>query len=208
MTVFIKRGDAPLSVRQATKRGMAYVAAELAQAGARTGDEELLRVIPQENLPARLLDVVKALGHVSYEAFALGWEADNIVNGANNLFNHQLAAYRAAQARLARYRLADGRPEVTEEQQVIDEQGNPLFHEATGEPLMETAVVQAAIDPIPMEIDQPVYDEATGEQTGSIMLSNPDTDRDDEERAAAQAVIDQTPSEVIQFANADAGSTT
>ncbi len=206
MTVFIKKGDASLSVRQATKRGMAYVAAELAQAGARTGDEELLRVIPQENLPARLLDVVKALGHVSYEAFALGWEADNIVNGANNLFNHQLADYRAAQARLARYRLADGRPELTEERQVMDEQGNPLFHEATGEPLMETVVVQAAIDPIPMEIDQPVYDEATGEQTGRIMMSNPDTERDDEERAAAQTVIDQTPAEVIQFADPDAES--
>lgn len=208
MTVFIKKGDAPLSVRQATKRGMAYVAAELAQAGARTGDEALLRVIPQENLPARLLDVVKALGHVSYEAFALGWEADNLINGANNLFNHQLAAYRAAQARLARYRLADGRPEVTEERQVIDEQGTPLFHEATGEPLAETAVVQAAIDPIPMEIDQPVYDDATGERTGSITVSNPETVRDDEERAAAQTVIDQTPVEVIQFANADTGSTT
>ena len=208
MTVFINKGDAPLSVRQATKRGLAYVAAELAQAGARTGDEELLRVIPQENLPARLLDVVKALGHVSYEAFALGWEADNLVNGANNLFNHQLAAYQAAQARLARYRLADGRPKVTEERNVIDEQGNPLFHEATGEPLMETVVVQAAIGPIPMEIDQPVYDEATGEQTGSIMMSNPDTERDDEERAAAQTVVDNTPAEVIQFANADKGSTT
>lgn len=208
MTVFIKKGAAPLSVRQATKRGMAYVAAELAQAGARTGDDELLRVIPQENLPARLLDVVKALGHVSYEAFALGWEADNLINGANNLFNHQLAAYRAAQARLARYRLADGRPEVTEERQVIDEQGTPLFHEATGEPLAETAVVQAAIDPIPMEIDQPVYDVATGEQTGSITVSNPEAVRDDEERAAAQTVIDQTPAEVIQFANADTGSTT
>lgn len=207
MTVFIKKGDAPLSVRQATKRGMAYVAAELAQAGARTGDEELLRVIPQENLPARLLDVVNALGHVSYEAFALGWEADNIVNDANNLFNHQLAAYRAAQARLARYRLADGRPEVTEERQIIDEQGTPLFHEAIGEPVMETFVVQAAIDPIPIEIDQPLYDEATGEQIGSIMVSNPDIERDDEERAAAQTVIDQTPAEVIQFADPDAEST-
>ena len=207
MTVFIKKGDVPLSVRQATKRGMAYVAAELAQAGARTGDEELLRVIPRENLPARLLDVVKALGHVSYEAFALGWEADNLVNGANNLFNHQLAAYRAAQVRLARYRLADGRPEVAEERQVIDDQGNPLFHEATGEPLMETVVVQAAIDSIPVEIDQPVYDEATGEQTGSIMVSNPEIARDDEERAAAQTAIDQTPGEVIQFADLDADST-
>ena len=207
MTVFIKKGDVPLSVRQATKRGMAYVAAQLAQAGARTGDEELLRLIPQENLPARLLDVVKALGHVSYEAFALGWEAENTVNGANNLFNHQLAAYRAAKERLARYRLAEGRAEVTEQRQVFDEQGNPLFQEATGEPLMETVVVQAAIDPIPMEINQPVYDDTTGEKTGSIMVSNPDTERDDEERAAAQTVIDQTPAEVIQFADPNAEPT-
>jgi hypothetical protein len=46
----------------------------------------LLRVIPHDNLPARLLDVVQALGHVSYEAFALGWEADSFVNGEHNLF--------------------------------------------------------------------------------------------------------------------------
>lgn len=117
------------------------------------------------------------------------------------------ASNRAAQARLARYRLSDGRPEVTEERLVIDEQGNPLFHEATGEPLMETVVVQAAIDPIPMEIDQPLHDDATGEQSGSIMVSNPDTERDDEERAAAETVIDQTPTEVIQFADPDAVST-
>ena len=152
--------------------------------------------------------MVKALGHVSYEAFALGWEADNLINGANNLFNHQLAAYRAGQARLARYRLADGRPEVTEERQVIDEQGTPLFHEVTGKPITEAVVVQAAIDPIPMEIGQTVYDEATGEQSGSIMVPNPDTERDDEERAAAQTVIDQTPTEVIQFADPHGESTT
>ena len=73
---------------------------------------------------------------------------------------------------------------------------------------MEIAVVQAAIDPIPMEIEQPVYDEATGEQSGSIMVSNPDTGRDDEDRAAAQTVIDQTPVEIIQFVDPDAESTT
>ena len=72
MTVFIQKGDAPLSVRQATKRGMSFVASNLALAGARRGDEELLRVVPHDNLAARLLDVVQALGHVSYEAFALG----------------------------------------------------------------------------------------------------------------------------------------
>ena len=202
MTVFIQKGDAPLSARQATKRGMAYVAAELAQAGARTGDEELLRVIPQASLPPRLAAVVQALGHVSYEAYALGLEADTLVNGANNVFNHQLAAYRDAQARLSAYRLADGRPEITEERQAIDEQGQPVFDEETGEPVMETVVVQAAIDPLPAEIEQPVYDEATGEQTGTTMVPNPEIVRDDAERAAAQAVIDGTPQEVADFAAA------
>lgn len=202
MTVFIQKGDAPLSARQATKRGMAYVAAELAQAGARTGDEELLRVIPHANLPPRLAAIVYALGHVSYEAYALGWEADNLINGNNNLFNHQLAAYLDVQARLSAYRLADGRPEITEERQAIDEQGQPMFDGETGEPVMETVVVQAAIDPLPAEIEQPVYDEATGEQTGTTMVPNPEIVRDEAERAAAQAVIDGTPQEVADFAAA------
>jgi hypothetical protein len=203
MTVFILKGDAPLSVRQATKRGMSYVASDLALAGARRGDEELLRVIPHDNLPARLLDVVQALGHVSYEAFALGWEADNFVNGEHNLFNHQLVACRAAQARLVRYRLADGRAEITAEQQALDEQGQPVFNQTTGEPVMEGVVVQVAIDPLPAEIEQTVYDETTGEQTGTIMVPNPAVVQDDAERAAARAVIDGTPTEVITFAEAE-----
>ena len=203
MTVFIQKGDAPLSIRQATKRGMSFVASDLALAGARGGDEELLRVIPHDNLPARLLDVVQALGHVSYEAFALGWEANNLVNGESNLFNHQLSDYRAAWARLARYRLADGRPEATEEQQAIDQQDQPVFDENTGEPVMETVVVQAAIDALPVQVEQPVYDEEMGEQTGTIMVPNPAVVRDDAERAAVQAVIDGTPTEVIAFAEAE-----
>lgn len=205
MTVFIQKGDAPLSVRQATKRGIAHVAAELAQAGARTGDEELLRVIPRSDLTPRLTAVVQALGHVSYEAYALGWEADNLVNEEHNLFNHQLAAYREAQARLARYRLADGRPEVTNEQQAIDEQGQPMFDEATGEPVMEAVVVLAAIDPLPAEVERPIYDEVTGEQTGTEMVSNSEIVRDEAERADARMVFDETPAEVIEFANAEAG---
>ena len=199
MTVFIKKGDAPLSVRQATKRGMAHVAAELAQAGARTGDEELLRVIPHADLTPRLAAVVQALGHVSYQAYALGWEADNLINGANNLFNHQLVNFRAAQARLARYRLADGRPEVTNEHQAIDEQGQPMFDDTTGEPVIESVAVQTAIDPLPAEVERPIYDEVTGEKTGTEMVPNPAVVQDDAERADAQTVIDGTPAEVRAF---------
>ena len=205
MSMFIKKGDAPLSVRQATKRGMAHVEAELAQAGARTGDEELLRVIPHADLTPRLAAVVQALGHVSYQAYALGWEADNLINGEHNLFNHQLAAYREAQSRLARYRLAEGRPEITEELQAIDDYGQPVFDETIGEPVMVIVVVQAAIDPLPAEVERPIYDEVTGEQTSTEMVSNPEIVRDEAERADARAVFDETPAEVIEFASADVG---
>jgi hypothetical protein len=203
MTVFIQKGDAPLSARQATKRGMAFVASELALAGGRKGDEELLRVIPHENLPPRLAAVVHALGYVSYEAVALGWEADNAINQTNNMFNHQLVAYRAAQARLAQYRLADGRPEVTGEQRATDDQGVPVFDEATGDPVMETIVAQTAIDPIPAQVEQAVFDETTGEQIGAEMVANPAIARDDAERAQAQAVIDGMPVEVSAHAAAE-----
>lgn len=121
------------------------------------------------------------------------------------MFNHQLAAYRAAQARLARYQLADGRPEVTDEQQAIDEQGQPVFDETTGEPVMETVVVQASIDPIPAEVEQPVFDKETGEQTGTEIVPNPEIVRDDAERTAAQAAVNDTPAEVIEFAQSDPG---
>ena len=201
MSLFIKKGDAPLSIRQATKRGMAHVAAELSRAGARKGDEELLRVIPHAELPARLVGIVQALGHASYAAYAMGWEADNLTNGAHNLFNHQLAAFRRAQARLARYRLADGRPELTEDQQKIDASGMPVFDETTGAPVMETYVRYLAIAPLSSEIEIAVIDKATGEPTGMQTVPNPQVTRDDAERAAAEAIIAATPAEVAAFAS-------
>ena len=112
-------------------------------------------------------------------------------------------AYRAAQTRLARYRLADGRPEVTGEQQAMDEQGVPVFDETTGDPVMERIVVQAVIDPLPAQVEHAVFDETTGEQTGTEMVVNPAIAQDDAERAQAQAVIDETPVEVSAHAAAE-----
>lgn len=180
MTVFIERGDAPMSYRQAVKRGLRHFEAEKAYWQREQGIVE---------------------SDPAYLAWAAQWVADNAVNEANNLFNHHLAAYRAAQARLARYRLADGRPEVTEQQQVIDEQGQPVLDGETGEPVMETVVVQAAIEPLPATIEQPVYDPETGEQTGTEMVPNPEIVSDDAERAEAQSLIDGTPQEVADFEN-------
>lgn len=107
------------------------------------------------------------------------------------VFNHQLADYRKATARLAQYRVADGRPELTEEQPTgqYDEQANAV---------METVVVQTAIDPVEPTVEQPVYDKE-GNQTGTEVITNPLIVQDEAERDAAQAVIDATPQEVKDF---------
>jgi hypothetical protein len=107
------------------------------------------------------------------------------------VFNHQLAAYRKAMARLAQYKVAEGRPELTEEQPTgqYDEGGNEIT---------ETVVVQTAIDPLDAQVEQPVYDDE-GNQTGTEMVANPLIVQDEAERAEAQAVVDATPQEVKDF---------
>jgi len=171
MTVFIHKGDAALSRRQAIKRGLRHFNAEKAYWEREQGIVE---------------------GDPDYQAWATQWVADNVVNAENNLFNNQLTAYRKATARLDQYKVADGRPEITEEQPTgeYDEEGNEIT---------EAVVVQTAIDPVEPTVEQPVYDPETGEQTGTETVTNPLIVKDEAERAAAQAVIDQTPQEVKDF---------
>jgi len=170
MTVFIQKGDAALSKRQAIKRGLRHFNAEKAYWEREQGIVE---------------------GDPEYQAWATQWVADNVVNAENNLFNNQLAAYRKATDRLAQYLVANGRPELTEQQPTgeYDEEGNEI---------METVVVQTAIDPVEPTVEQPVYDDE-GNQTGTETVTNPLIVQDEAERAEAQAVIDQTPQEVKDF---------
>jgi len=170
MTVFIQKGDAPLSKRQAEKRGRRLFDAQMQQWQREAG----------------LL-----MGSQDYLEWANGWLNDNVVNAENNLFNHQLAAYRKATTRLAQYRVADGRPELTEQQPTGE-------YDENGEPITETVVVQTAIDPVEPTVEQPVYDEE-GNQTGTETVTNPVIVKDEAERAEAQAVIDATPQEVKDF---------
>ena len=171
MTVFIQKGDAALSRRQAIKRGLRHFNAEKAYWEREQGIVE---------------------SDPEYQAWASQWIADNLVNAENNLFNNQLDAYRKATARLDQYRLADGRPELTEEQPTgeYDEEDNEII---------ETVVVQTAIDPLEPTVEQPVYDDE-GNQIGTEIVPNPLIVADDAERDAAQAVIDNTPQEVKDFA--------
>ena len=95
---------------------------------------------------------------------------------ANFAFNQIYARYLKARARIDHYRKADGRPAETMERMVgLD---------ADGDPIMETVITLLAIDPLPAMID--------GEP-------NPEIVADDAERAAAQAVIDAAPANVIAF---------
>lgn len=170
MTVFVNKGDAPLTPVQLEKRAQTYIR----------------RSWPPQ---AREKSIRTADG--AFDAFMATFSANHDVNEANNLFNHQLAAYRKATARLAQYRVAEGRPELTEEQPTgqYDEQGNEV---------METVVVQTAIDPVEPTVEQPVYDDE-GNQTGTETVTNPLIVQDDAERAEAQAVVDATPQDVKDF---------
>ena len=107
-------------------------------------------------------------------------------------FNQQLAAYRAATARLEKYRLADGRPELKEMQPT----GEQVFNEETGEmeAVMHEVIVQTAIEPLPATVEQTTYDEEGNATVETV--DNPEIVADDAERAAAQAVVDATPQEV------------
>ena len=167
MTVFIKKGDAPLTVRQAQEKGLRLYNSELA------GWKRERGIV---------------LKDPEYLAFAEGWDADNVINTENNIFNNQLAAYRAAVARLAQYALEEGRAAV------FADEWTGEFDPETGEELTERREVSPAIDPLPIEISE--IDPETG---AAVMVLNPAVAADRAERAAAQAVIDATPDPVRAF---------
>tara|TARA_R110000850_G_scaffold267067_2_gene397927 strand:- start:34126 stop:34614 length:489 start_codon:yes stop_codon:yes gene_type:complete len=100
MTVFIQKGDEPLTVIQATNRGRRMFEAQK----------------PQHEREAGLLTSSQ-----TYVEWANQWLNDNTVNAENNRFNYELHLHRAAVARLEKYVLSVGRAEVTEEQTEGDE---------------------------------------------------------------------------------------
>lgn len=170
MTVFIQKGDAPMTYRQAVKRGLRHFESEKAYWEREQGIVE---------------------SDPDYKAWAAQWVLDNQTNAINNQFNVALYRYRKSLQRLAQYRLADGRAEVWEDQPTgeYDDDGNEV---------MESVLVQSAIDPLDAQVEQNVYDDE-GELTGTEMVDNPLIVKDDEERAAAQAVVDGTPQDVKAF---------
>jgi hypothetical protein len=202
MVVFIQKGDKPLSPIDAIERGNALRLSEMSKAGIRKADETILSSVPHEELAQsypRLLEALQRLpataeGEITFSDYIDQCESDNIINAQNNHFNALLFAYREAQERLSKYRLADGREEIVESIETGE------LDPETGEAITETVVVAAAIEPLPAQIERPVFDEETGEQIGIDLVPNPEIVADDEERTEAQAIIDATPQSVKDHA--------
>ena len=119
----------------------------------------------------------------------------------NWTFNKQLREYVAAVERLEHYILSEGRPEIRED---IVVETREVFNEETGEfetvNITENVITQTAIEPLEATVEVTEYDEETMEST-TTTVPNPLIVKDEEERAAAQAVVDATPQAVIDAIN-------
>jgi len=119
----------------------------------------------------------------------------------NWTFNKQLREYVAAVERLSQYVLLEGREEVREDVVVETKE---VFNEETGEVetvnVTEEVITQTAIEPLEEFVEVTNYDPETMESTTET-VRNPLVVKDEEERAAAQAVVDATPQAVIDAIN-------
>ena len=109
--------------------------------------------------------------------------------------------YRLSSERLSKYILSEGRPEIREDVVVRTEK---VLNEETGEietvNVTENVVIQTAIEPLEENIEVTTTDPETLEVT-TESVRNPLIVKDEEERAAAQAIVDATPQSVIDAIN-------
>lgn len=175
MTIFVAKGDQYLTPVQLERRAQKYIRRSWSD----QRREKSIR-----------------LGDGQFDAFMTDFSANHDTNKANNTFNWQLEQYRKATKRLAQYVLADGRPELTEMQPT----GEQVYNEETGEmeDVLHEVVVQTAVEPLPATVDVLVYDENDPDAAPTTQtVPNPRIVQDEEERAAAQAVVDGTPDDVV-----------
>jgi hypothetical protein len=109
---------------------------------------------------------------------------------ANKLFAQQVEAYKIAKARVAQYQLSVGVPESTGS--IVTGQE---WNEEAGEmqDVTETFVIPA-IEPLEATVE--VTTQEIDEDPVTATVANPVIVKDNEERAAAQAIIDATPGPV------------
>lgn len=114
------------------------------------------------------------------------------------LFDHQLQEYTKARSRLAQYQVALGREEVTETEDTLDQ----IYNEETGEMdyVTRDVVTVSNIEPVDATIDVVAYNNDKVATTTTI--ENPLITQDKTQRAEAQAIVDATPSTVVDAYNA------
>ena len=114
-------------------------------------------------------------------------------------FAQQLESYTTATARLAQYVLSVGRAEVTENQAT----GEQVFNEETYEmdDVMADVVTVTAIDALDATVEVTTYDFDT-DTSSTETVTNPLIATDVSERTDAQAIVDATPSAVVDAYNA------
>ena len=128
----------------------------------------------------------------------IGDVPDWVQEAADNwTFNKQLREYVAASERLSQYILSEGRPELTEDVIVSTEE---VWNEETVEydtvNTTGTVITQTAIEPLEATVEVTTTNPETMEVTTET-VPNPAIVKDEEERAAAQAIVDKTPQPII-----------
>lgn len=96
-----------------------------------------------------------------------------------------------AQNRLAQYRLAEGKPAVTEKKPIVSEDGFPMLDE-------EGNVATEAVELVPGIA--PITEFILDEEGNATDEANPEWERvlrDDEERSVSQSILDSATSEVL-----------
>ena len=111
-------------------------------------------------------------------------------------FAQQVEAYKVAKARVAQYQLSVGVPESSET--IVT--GQAWNEEAMEMQDVTETIVTPAIEPLEATVEETTYDFDTDTSTTST-VANPLIVKDNEERAAAQAIIDATPGPVITHVN-------
>lgn len=131
-----------------------------------------------------------------YGAYIGEWNHSTIVKPTQAELSI-LREYALAVKRLAQYQVALGQEEQTEEVvigQQLDEETEEMVD------ITETRIILGAIDPVEATVENTTYDDDGVATTTEI--ENPLITKDNEERAAAQAIIDATSQEVIDAYNA------
>jgi len=165
-----------------------YVALRTGPDGyASTGEQ--LGMIAEGTQAAHVSDVKTRFPKSNTGSTTIGDVPQDILDAAaNKLFAQQVEAYKVAKARVAQYQLSVGVPESSETI-VTGQEMNMETGEM--EDVTET-IVTPAILALEATVEVTTYDFDT-DTSSTATVANPVITKDNEERAAAQSIIDATP---------------